>query len=156
MPRTLRTLTFAALAVSLGAAARGQTTVLYDGALGTTPASQGLTYGSFPFTNFSTTSGGSTTLDTSASNSTYAGFGTNGVALPHGNFVVRFDMRVLSSNFTNADRSGFDVLAIDSAGRGIELGFHGNEVFSLGAPDAFAPRRSGPPSTRRPPSPATI
>lgn len=115
--------------------------VLYDGALGTTPVDQGLPYASIPSTNFYSTSGGITTLDTTLAdnNSIYAGFVTQS-AQPldrNAGYTLRFDIRVLSSAFTNSSRAGFSVIALSSDKKGIELGFHTDEIFAQGDSPLF-------------------
>lgn len=113
--------------------------VLYDGSLGTSPVDQGLPYASIPFQNYYSTAGGMTTLDTSADNAIYAGFVTQS-AQPldrAAGYTVRFDVRVASSDFANASRAGFSVIALSSDGKGIELGFHSNTIFAQGDSPLF-------------------
>lgn len=106
--------------------------ILYDGALGTSPVDQGLPYASLPATPFFTTAGNLTTLDTSADNAIYAGFGTTS-AEPLDRttgYTVRFDVRIASSDFISASRAGFSVIALSSDARGIEIGFHADSIFA--------------------------
>src|SRR5262245_11661391 len=58
---------------SVIASAASAPIVLYDGALGTLPDSQGFTFLAFPSVS-PTASGGATVLDTSGDKSTYAGY----------------------------------------------------------------------------------
>jgi hypothetical protein len=113
--------------------------VLYDGSLGTTPVAQGLPYASVPFLDYYTTAGGVTTLDTSADNGIYAGFVTQSVQPLDrtAGYTIRFDIRVASSDFANASRAGFSVIALSSDRKGIELGFHANEIFAQGDSPLF-------------------
>lgn len=115
--------------------------VLYDGSLGTSPVDQGLPYASLPVANFYTTAGGITTLDTTLldNNAIYAGFGTQSTTpLDHSaGYTVRFDIRVVSSAFTNTSRAGFSVIALSSDKKGIEVGFHADEIFAQGDSPLF-------------------
>ncbi len=129
---------------------------LYNGSLNTSPAQQGwLMYGADVFTivppgtlvpvDFSSTAGGKTSLDTAANQSYRAGF-SNYDALT-GQFVnpafptldrsTGFDLRIenlmlASESHSRPDRAGFSVIAISSGpdNKGIEIGFHGDEVFA--------------------------
>jgi hypothetical protein len=123
-------------AVVLGAASllasSAHAVVLYDGALGTSPTAQSLSYGAFPGGTYHTTAAGSTTLDTTSSSGISAGFtSSTPVVLDRAvGFTYRVDARVLSSTFTSGSRAGFSLIALSSDRRGIELGFHGDEVFA--------------------------
>lgn len=113
--------------------------VLYDGALGTSPVDQGLPYASLPVQNYYTTAAGVTRLDTSADNAIFAGFGTASVEPLDRNagYTVRFDIRILSSDFASSSRAGFSVIALSSDLRGIEIGFHADGVFAQGDSPLF-------------------
>lgn len=115
--------------------------VLYDGSLNTTPVDQGLPYASIPFLNYYVTAGGMTTLDTTPAdnNGIYAGFITQS-AEPldrTAGYTLRFDIRVASSDFASSSRAGFSVIALSSDLKGIELGFHANEIFAQGDSPLF-------------------
>ncbi len=126
---------------------------LYTGLTPTTPNQQGwLMYGADAFVtqippvfvDYSNTSGGGTTLATTdahrAGFSNYSLLTNNLVntAFPTLDRTTGFDVRVdglvLNSEQHNAagDRAGFSVIAISSAAdhKGIEIGFHANEVIS--------------------------
>lgn len=115
---------------------------LYDGSLGTAPTAQGLTFFALPGGNYTTTAAGATTLDTSSSLAISGGY-TNSSALTldrTAGYTVRVDAKILTSVISNPDRAGFSIIALSSDKIGIELGFHGNEVFSQKggvAPDLF-------------------
>jgi Ca2+-binding RTX toxin-like protein len=142
-------------AVLLGA------TSFYAGQLGTAPASQGwLSFNNlFGATQTLTTSG--VQLNTTASNSTYAGYSTYTIFSTPLNpnlssldrtvgYNLSFKLQVLSESRTNPNRAGFSVIAISSDGtRGIELGFQqlsattGN-IFAQG--DGTTPNPQGQPN----------
>ena len=113
-------------------AASSRATVLYDGALGTTPVAQGLSYGSFPLVTYYSTAAGGTTLDTSSSESIAAGFTptTSATLNRTTGYTLRVDAQLLSSTFTNANRAGFSLIALSSDLKGIEIGFHANSIFA--------------------------
>ena len=122
-----------AIATLLAVASSARAVVLYDGSLGTTPQAQGLTYLAIgPALNV--TGSGATTLDTSAINATYAGFGTNAAPLDRNvGYTLRVDGQLLSESHTSAARAGFSLLVISSDLKAIEIGFHGDQVFSQDA-----------------------
>lgn len=114
--------------------------VLYNGALGTSPVDQGLAYASIPSTPF-TVGNGMTVLDTAAENNNaiFAGFLTTS-ATPLNRtigFTIRFDIRVVNSAFSNPSRAGFSVIALASDKKGIEIGFHADEIFAQGDSPMF-------------------
>lgn len=123
------------LAVSvLALASSAHAVVLYDGSLGTSPTSQGLTYNEVALTAgpFYSPAAGGTTLNTTGSNFTSAGFGTDAVPLDRiAGYTLRVDAKVLAETHSgNPDRAGFSLLVLSSDHRGIELGFHTNEIFA--------------------------
>lgn len=124
----IRTATAAVFLIAASVSAA--TTTLYDGSLGTSPTAQGMTY--IPLGAASTvTAGGTTTLDTSASNSIYAGFGTNGITLDRtAGFSLRLDARLVSEAIDNANRAAFSLLVVTSDLRAIELGFQTSRIFA--------------------------
>jgi hypothetical protein len=123
-----------------------QTTVLYDGALGSDPTSAGqgpwLTYyDNAPGTFY--TFGASTTLDTTASNGISAGFSNHTplpVALVNAAFpvldrTVGFVVTVSGLQVTGAaapspPRAPFNIIALADDLLGVELGFAADRVFS--------------------------
>jgi len=118
------------------AAATVSSVLLYDGSLATTPAAQGWTSIVPPQATSSTFAGG-VTLDTSASTDTKAGYARaplfgNSVALDSAaGFRVSFSAQVhAESHGSNENRAGFSVIVLDSAHRGVELGFWTDRVFA--------------------------
>lgn len=121
-----------AAAFAVIAASNASAVTLYDGSLGTSPTAQGLTYASLPFTNFATTAGGVTTLNTMSSQSIYAGY-TSAVPLAldrNTGFNVRVDFRLLDGSTSSPDRAGFSLIALSSDKMGIEIGFQNSLVFA--------------------------
>ena len=131
-------------------ARRAQTTVLYNGSLGTSPDSQPwLGFQSLPAGAVTTTTSTNTTLDTTSSLAIDAGYSnyvpvlvppaTIALQLKNSNFPIldattgftlNFNMQVNSESHTGpngANRAGFDVIALDKNDNGIELGFWGND-----------------------------
>lgn len=115
-------------------------TVLYNGALNTTPDAQGWLYLTNPSPTQATQSagGGVTTLDTTARNLDMAGYFSN--ALPNVGtlnralgFTIGFRVRVLQESHANNDRAGFSLIALASDSQGIELGFWTNEIWAQNA-----------------------
>ncbi len=130
--------------------------VLYNGTLGTTPATQGWQYLANPIAGNTVTQSlgaGYVTLDTTSPITDQAGyFSANPVfpILAHPNmplldrlmgFDIRFDIRVDSENHVAppsgddngdglADRAGFSVIAISDDLEGIELGFWSDRIWA--------------------------
>ena len=126
--------------------------VLYDGAQPGSPASQGsLILGNTGGTE--TVNAGSTNLNTTGSNSTYAGysnynFGVTFVpsfdifpttlvnpAFPSldrtNGFTVHLTMQLLSESHSgNPSRAGFSLIALGNDQKGIELGFQDGNIFA--------------------------
>lgn len=136
------------LAVTSGASAQ----VLYNGAAGTSPQSQGwLEYTSLLSTATESTAGGKTTLDTTAgsSNSEEAGFSnyTPGGTLVNSSFPalnpagsgfgLTFSVKLDSESHASTNRAGFDVILLGSDHNGIELGFWTNEIFAQASSPLF-------------------
>lgn len=120
------------------AAAPTKSTVLYNGALGSTPSAQGWTYGGLPTPK---ASGGATTLDTSASQGIQAGFSASqagflGSTAPvpvlsrTRGFTLTFAVQVQSEAHSGNDRAGFSLIALADDARGVELGFWQNEIWA--------------------------
>jgi hypothetical protein len=105
--------------------------VLYDGALGTPPGDQGLVYASVPDSSFASSVGGVTTLDTTAQDGIYAGFGAQPIMDRTAGFTVRVDLRVLTASTRNPSRAGFSLLVLASDARGVEVGFLDDEIYAL-------------------------
>lgn len=115
-------------AVILGA------TSLYNAPLGTAPASQGwLAFANVVGATETVNSSG-TVLDTTASNTIYAGYSNyNGATLVNPNFPIldneagysiSFNLQMLTESRTNQSRAGFSIVATSNdATKAIELGF---------------------------------
>ncbi len=115
-------------------------TVLYNGALNTTPDQQGWTYLTNPNPGQATQTagGGVTTLDTTARNLDMAGYFSN--SLPNVGtlnraigYSISFQLRLVQESHVSNDRAGFSLIALSSDTRGIELGFWTNEVWAQNA-----------------------
>ena len=122
------------------------TTVLYDGSLGTAPTAQGwLFYGTL---NGGSTGpgGGKTTHDSTGTDIILGGFSTHvpisniplNPALPSfdlgGSVNVRFDARVISEAHALDNIAGLSLIVIGSDLRGIELGFWETEIWAQSGP----------------------
>lgn len=134
-------------ATFFAAAAQASTTVVYDGAAGTSPAAQGWLFQFTTSSATSTTAGGQTVLDTTSANAERGGY-SNHVAIlntpvnpafpaldVNGGFSVRLDMKLLSESHANNNRAGTSLVVIGSDLRGIELGFWTNEVWAQSGAD---------------------
>ena len=146
-----------------GLTAQGQDVYnLYTGSLLTKPKpadQEWLTYGAdaivtqdpLVFVDFSTTSGGKTTLTTNdARRAGFSNYAYNpftqvstlvNAAFPALDRAIGFDVHVDglkldAEDHVTSDRAGFSIIAISSAAdhKGIEVGFHANEVFSQNGP----------------------
>jgi hypothetical protein len=102
---------------------------LYDGSLGSNPVAQGwasLTLGSAA----ETVGNGSVTLDTTLSNFTQTGY-SYGLPIDSGQgFTLAFRVQVLAESHSSNNRAGFSVIALDSAHRGVELGFWTDSIWA--------------------------
>lgn len=125
-----------------------QAVVLYDGSVAGTPQSQGqLAYKSLPIASVTNTSGGTTSLDTTANFAIGAGFATwdvNPITVtatqvnPAGlgslnrndGYTVRFDARLISESHNDANRAGLSLTVIGHDLKGIEIGFWPGEVWA--------------------------
>ena len=147
-----------------------QTTVLYNATAGTTPGAQGSlvlgNVGAVPATEtFQTGPPAVANLNSSANQSTYAGYSNYNVspaapllgfttttpvnpAFPALNaangFTLSFTMQLVSESHTNNDRAGFSVLLLGSDKKGIEIGFQSGGVFSQSTAFTQAETNFGP------------
>lgn len=118
---------------------------LYDGTQNTAPNQQGWSFRYLPLFPAvgQTVSGGLTTVDTTASLNTQAGYfttdplGINGVhpKMPLLNravgYTVDFGVRVQAEDHgSRVDRAGFSVIVLGTDLKGIELGFWTNEIWA--------------------------
>jgi hypothetical protein len=131
MMRGFPTLVLAVVALVLaGQVTRGAT--LYDASPGQTPVDQGWSFVPLPamLVNMSAVAGG-TSLQTTTSNSAYAGFFRSGNVLNRvTGYSLNFNVRIDSEAHANNNRSGFSVIALSSDLQGIELSFWTNEIFA--------------------------
>lgn len=110
--------------------------VLYNGAAGGLPASQGhFTYADPGGQATQSFSNGVTTFDTTASNSISAGYGytgaTDGLTFDRAaGYTVRVTVQIMSEQHANPDRAGFSMIALSSDHRGIELGFWADQIWA--------------------------
>jgi hypothetical protein len=128
------------------------TTTLYDGTSGVTPD----LYTSNPYLEFKNVvggtqgvSGGVTTLDTSSSNSFYAGYSNYkndlsefvNLSFPildnNAGYTLSFRIATNSQTNSSPNRAGFSVIVLGSNKKGIEIGFRNpNTITNI--PDIFA------------------
>jgi hypothetical protein len=143
------TKTLAAMAVICGGSSAARATVLYNGAAGTAPESQGwLTYDSLPAGATHGTSGSITTVDTTASPLIGAGYSnylptsTSTAALVNPlfptldstkGFDLDFTAELTSESHSSNDRAGLDVILLDQNHVGVELGFWTTQVWTQNA-----------------------
>lgn len=118
-------------------------TVLYNGALGTTPKAQGWIYSGLPLGSLPrlTIGGGAVTLTTIGAPAIQAGFSASqagflGSTAPvpalmrTRGFIVSFTVQVQAEAHSSADRAGFSIIALADDARGIELGFWQNQIWA--------------------------
>lgn len=113
------------------------TQVLYDGALGGTPDTQGLTYITQPVPPSQATqtySNGVTILDTTAVTSDYAGyFNDPPQQFPLSRtlgYTFTFSVQLEAETHLNNNRAGFSIIALGEDVMGIELGFWADEIWA--------------------------
>jgi hypothetical protein len=134
----LRTVALVALILSIGSAAPA--VVLYDGAAGTAPESQGwLAYQQLGGSPSHVTANGKTTLDTTSAMGIQAGYSNYNIVVPVNpnfpslsrtdGFVVSVDMKLLSETHASNDRSGVSLIVLSNDLQGVELAFWNNEVW---------------------------
>lgn len=133
----------------------GETIVLYDGSLNTTPDQQGWKYITNPLpppfgpgsSAVQSASGGATNLDTTAKRDEQAGYFSKveHPSLPsyshplvpqlerYSGFAISFQVQILKEihDKERNNRAGFNVIVITNDLKGLELGFWINEVFAL-------------------------
>ena len=136
---------FAAIvAIALICSSGSYAGVLYDGSLNSLPGDQGWNYVTNPFIGplaQQTIAGGATTLDSTPQILESAGYFSDvpifpahpgvGVLDSSTGFALIFDVHVVSEDHTpSTDRAGFNVIVIDSAKNGVELGFWTDEIWA--------------------------
>lgn len=145
MSHQLRNAAFVALIVSSCSAA-ARAVVLYDGAAGTAPESQGwLAYQQLGGSPSHVTANGKTTLDTTSAMGIQAGYSNYNLVVPVNpnfpslsrtdGFVVSLDMKLLSETHSSTDRSGVSLIVLANDLQGIELAFWNNEVWAQSGSD---------------------
>ena len=120
-----------------------QATILYNGSLGTSPASQGyLTYGTESPTALFSVGPSSITMDSTASAAFHSGFEDYNALLTAlqnpsmpaldraAGFSVSVTMRTISETHTSNDRAGFSLIALSSDHQGVEIAFWAGEVWA--------------------------
>ncbi len=132
------------------------TTTLYDGAVNATATPN--TYNSpNQYLNFASLNGGSqsasggvTTLDTSGSNSSYAGYSNYNSTLSafvnssfpvldnNAGYTLSFKIDINSQTATSPNRAGFSVIVLGSDKKGIEIGFGSSDIFALNNDTGFS------------------
>jgi hypothetical protein len=141
--RVSRWLAAIALVVSVDSLALGLGggTDLYDAGMGKLPseAPWSWAYGALGSTITTGMNGGTTFIDTTFSTG-QAGYNLlSGATLDStAGFTLDFALRIASETHADADRSGFSIIVLDNAARGVELSFWTNEVWTKNAGSAFS------------------
>ena len=118
--------------------------VLYDGSANTLPTSQGWYYATSPFSGAAAgqaAGGGVTNLDSTPQILESAGYFSDvpifpshpgvGVLDSSAGFALLFDVQVVSEDHSgSSNRAGFSIIVIDSAAKGVELGFWSDEIWA--------------------------
>jgi hypothetical protein len=118
--------------------------VLYDGSLNSTPNLQGWYFVTNPFSGaqaVQTPGGGATNLDSTPQIAEAAGYfsdipifpGHPGVGVLDSSvgFALTFDVQLVSEDHSGSNhRAGFSVIVMDSAAKGVELGFWTDEIWA--------------------------
>lgn len=123
-----------------------QTTVLYDGNLGSTPDMQGFSFLTLSESALQTYTIGAATLDTMAVRSDHAGyFAKDQPTLDRqSGYSVQFTTQIVKENHTSPHRAGFSIIVLSSDLQGIELGFWSNEIWAQeGGTDALFTHAEG-------------
>lgn len=109
-----------------------KTTVLYDGALGNTPDSQGFDFLAFGAQADQSYLDGVTVLDSTAELSDLAGyFNHEEIIFDRAQgYDIHFTVQIQEEEHINANRAGFSLIVLSSDLLGIELGFWTNEVWA--------------------------
>jgi hypothetical protein len=109
-----------------------QTTVLYDGALGGTPDTQGFTYVALAASASQTYANGLTILDTMTTTGDLAGyFGQDIPPLDRQEgYSLQFTIQMIDENHDNRHRAGFSIILLSADLQGIELSFWPNEIWA--------------------------
>jgi hypothetical protein len=134
-------LSFIVVLVALARAGRGpETTILYDGRLGTLPGAQAFAFIEFPAGATQTITNGGTLLDTMPDTAIYAGYFGLPEVVPvldrAAGFTVTFTATLLAETHNSPNRAGFSIIALadDEEGtvavQGIELGFWPGEIWA--------------------------
>src|SRR5215813_1102350 len=102
---------------------------LYDGSMGTAPASQGWLYNKPPGAT-ETLISDAVRLDTTSASSVQAGYSKLSQPMPLvPGFVLGFDVQIQSESHATPDRAGFSVIALSNSVLGIEVAFWAGEIW---------------------------
>ncbi|MEK0188448.1 Calx-beta domain-containing protein, partial [Microcoleus anatoxicus] len=134
------------------------TNVVYNGLLRNTPSEQGW----LNFTNLNAAtpgviaseifSGNGVNLNSTAANNIYAGYSNNplnpslSILDRHSGFSISFNLQIISESRTNPNRAGFNIIAVTSDRKAIEIGFQqlsatSGNIFAQG--DGITPNPGG-------------
>ena len=116
----------------------GTTLELYDASSGTIPQTPLMNFLDFPTGSAPPSfQGGATVLDTTALNSIYAGWFSEGTTTPGfpildraNGFQVDVTVQIESETHANNDRAGYSIIVLGSDAKGIELAFWENEIWA--------------------------
>jgi hypothetical protein len=110
------------------------TATLYDGSLGGTPDTQGMSYLTLAVSATQIFSGGVTLLDTLPRRGDFAGYTANAARVPSldrtSGYTLTLGVQMVSEAHANNNRAGFSLIALSSDTRGIELGFWKDQVWA--------------------------
>jgi hypothetical protein len=122
----------ACLALGLCGTVQAQAVPLYEGSLGSLPSAQGWTFGGFGGSSTQTLVNNAAYLDTRGVDSTKAGYTRSLTPInSDAGFTLAFTVQVTNESHTgNDNRAGFSVILLDSAHKGVEIGFWTNQVFA--------------------------
>lgn len=118
--------------------------VAYDGALGTLPDAQRMTYVALGIGATQTLTQGGTLLDTLPASRIFAGYSIEAANPPvlerTSGYTLTFDLDVLEEVHNNSSRAGFSVILLSEDKLGIEIGFWMNEIWAQDGPPALFTR----------------
>lgn len=128
------------ISVAFTAVGGGSETVWYTATLGTTPDQQQMDYAHSNGFQVNVSDAeqafinGATQLDTTETMTDYAGYGIDPVNSPTliaaNGFKMTFISQVVADNHTRDERSGFSVILLDNDAKGVELGFHTDQIYA--------------------------
>ncbi len=126
----------------------GRVTRIYDAAQGTMPDAQNMTYVAQPSTATETFTNGTTVLDTTLSQTQYAGYTlSNPVPLSRTlGYALRVGVQVQAESHGDNNRAGYSIIVLSSDKIGIELGFWADSIWAQEGglpPDLFTRAEAG-------------